>query len=164
MGDRRAGLVPAVCYQRKLIMALPVARGTLRTGNVFETVVSGLVILVAVAFLAFMVVRTGTGHIGSYPLRIRMADAAGLTVGSEVRLSGTKVGSVAALWLNPSDYSATVEVRLRDDLMLPTDSLAGVSSSALGDPYLAITPGHAARTVAPDGELVVGKGSRRRPG
>ena len=143
-------------------MALPVARGTLRTGNVFETIVSGLVIAVAIAFLAFMVVRTGTGHIGSYALRIRMADAGGLSIGSEVRLSGTKVGSVAGLWLNPADYSAIVTVRLRDDLVLPVDSLAGVSSSALGEVFLAITPGHASRTVPPDGELVVGRGRVRR--
>jgi phospholipid/cholesterol/gamma-HCH transport system substrate-binding protein len=142
-------------------MALPTARGTLRPGNVFETVVSGLVILVAIAFVAFMVVRTGTGHIGSYSLRIRMADAGGLGIGSEVRLGGTKIGSVAGLWLNQPDYTATVQVRIRDDLAFPVDSLAGVSSSALGDQYLAITPGHSARTVPPDGELVTAKSSRR---
>jgi phospholipid/cholesterol/gamma-HCH transport system substrate-binding protein len=142
-------------------MALPVPRGTLRPGNVFETVVSGLVIVVAIAFLVFVTIRTGTGHLGSYSLRIRLADAGGLGIGSEVRLGGTRIGSVAGLWLNQSDYSATVQVQIRDDLALPVDSLAGVSTSALGDSYLAVTPGHAARTVPPDGELVAGKGRGR---
>ena len=142
-------------------MALPTARGTLRPGNIFETIVSGLVIVVAIAFLVFVTIRTGTGHLGSYSLRIRLADAGGLSIGSEVRLGGTKVGSVAGLWLNQPDYTATVQVRVRDDLALPVDSLAGVSSSALGDQFLAITPGHAVRTVPPDGELVTAKGSRR---
>jgi phospholipid/cholesterol/gamma-HCH transport system substrate-binding protein len=150
--------------QEKWIMALPVARGTLRPGNVFETIVSGLVIIVAITFLVFVVVRTGTGHLGSYSLRIRLADAGGLRVGNEVRLGGTRVGSVAGLWLNQSDYSATVQVSIRDDLALPVDSQAGVSSSIFGDQYLAITPGQAARTVLPDGELVAGKASPRRPG
>src|SRR5450432_3662928 len=119
-------------------MALPTARGTLRPGNIFETIVSGLVIVVAIAFLVFVTIRTGTGHLGSYSLRIRLADAGGLSIGSEVRLGGTKVGSVAGLWLNQPDYTATVQVRVRDDLALPVDSLAGVSSSALGDQFLAI--------------------------
>ncbi len=134
-------------------MALPVPRATLRPGNVFETIVSGLVVVVAVAFLTFVYVRTGTGHIGSYAMHIRLADAGGLSVGSEVRLGGTKIGSVTGLSLDQSDFSAVVGVSIRDDLALPVDSQAAVSSSVFGDAYLAITPGHADVKIAPGGEL-----------
>ena len=65
-------------------MALPVPKVALRGGNVFETAVSALVVLVAIGFVIFMMQRTGTGHLGSYPLRIRVGDASGLGLASGV--------------------------------------------------------------------------------
>ena len=134
-------------------MALPVPNANLRRGNVFETIVSGLVIVVATLFVGFIAMRTGTGHLGSYDLRIRLADAGGVKAGSDVRLGGTKIGSVLNLRLDPADYSAVLDVRVRDDLALPVDSTAGISSSTLGEGFLSITPGHAGQKVQPGGEL-----------
>ncbi len=134
-------------------MALPIPKVSLKSGNVFETIVSALVVVVAIGFLAFLFVRTGTGHLGSYPLRVRMADASGLTVGSDVRLGGTKIGSITALWLDKGDYSAVVETQIRDDLTLPVDSRGAVATSTLSNPYLSISPGRASEKVAPDGEI-----------
>jgi len=141
-------------------MALPIPKASLKGGNVFETLISALVILVAVGFLAFILVRTGTGHLGSYPLRVRIADASGLVVGSDVRLGGTKIGSVTALWLDKADYSAVVETQIRDDLALPVDSRASITTSTLGNPYLSISPGRAEKKAKPDGEIGT---SRRKP-
>lgn len=134
-------------------MALPMPNAGLRPGNVFETIVSGLVIVVAIVFVGFIVMRTGTGHLGSYDLQVRLADAGGVKVGSDVRLGGTKIGSVLGVALDPADYSAVLDVRVRDDLALPVDSMAGVSASVLGDPYLALTPGHAETKLQPGGQL-----------
>jgi phospholipid/cholesterol/gamma-HCH transport system substrate-binding protein len=141
-------------------MALPLPNAGLRPGNVFETIISSLVIVVAILFVGFMVMRTGTGHLGSYGLRIRLADAGGMKVGGEVRLGGTKIGTVSNLRLDPADYSAVVEVTVRDDLVLPVDSMAAISSSALGDPFLSITPGHADAKLQAGGEL--GRPARTR--
>jgi phospholipid/cholesterol/gamma-HCH transport system substrate-binding protein len=134
-------------------MALPVPKVALRGGNLFETIVSALVVVVAIAFVIFMMQRTGTGHLGSYPLRMRVGDASGLTVGSDVRLGGTKIGSITGLSLDQRDYKAVIETKLRDDLALPVDSRATVASSTLGGPYLSVTPGHSAKTVPQGGEL-----------
>ena len=134
-------------------MALPVPNASLRPGNVFETLVSGLVVVVAVLFIGFILMRTGTGHLGSYDLCVRLADAGGVKVGSDVRLGGTKIGSVLGLRLDPADYSAVLDVRVRDDLALPADSIAGISGSVLGEQFVAISPGHADQKVAPGGEL-----------
>ena len=138
-------------------MALPFPKVSLRGGNVFETILSALVVVVAIGFLAFILVRTGTGHLGSYSLRIRVADASGLTVGSDVRLGGTKIGSITDLWLDKSDFSAVVKANIRDDLALPVDSRASVATSTLSNPYLSIAPGNAAKTVGPDGEIGAGR-------
>lgn len=134
-------------------MALPKPNVTLKAGNAFETIVSGLVILVAVWFLFFIVTRTGTGHLGSYDLQVRLADAGGVKVGGDVRLGGTKIGSVLSLDLDPADYSALLRVRVRDDLALPVDSTANVSGAVLGEQFVSINPGRAEKTVQPGGEL-----------
>jgi phospholipid/cholesterol/gamma-HCH transport system substrate-binding protein len=134
-------------------MALPFPNVSLKGGNVFETLLSASVIVVAIGFLAFLFVRTGTGHLGSYPLRIRMTDASGLTVGSDVRLGGTKIGSVTALSLDKGNYNAVVETLIRDDLTIPVDSGASIATSTLSNPYLSISPGHAAEMARPDSEI-----------
>ena len=141
-------------------MALPIPKVSAKGGNVFETILSAAVIAVAIGFLVFLFQRTGTGHLGSYPVRVRMADASGLTVGSDVRLGGTKIGSVTALWLDKGDYSAVVETEIRDDLALPADSGASIATSTLSNPYLSISPGHASEKVRADGEI--GTRPRRR--
>lgn len=133
-----------------------------RAGNWFETILSGLVILVALAFLAFLLVRTGTGHLGSYSLALRLPNATGLDIGKDVRVGGVKVGSVSRLSLD-RDYSAIVEVTMRDDLLLPTDSTAAITVTPLGEVYLTINPGHATRSVPPGGVLAARPAKAARP-
>ena len=123
-----------------------------RAGNWFETILSALVILVALAFLVFMLARTGTGHLGSYSLALRLPNATGLDIGKDVRVGGMKVGSVSRLSLD-RDYAAVVEVTVRDDLLLPTDSTAAITVTPMGEVYLTINPGHATRRVPPGGTL-----------
>jgi phospholipid/cholesterol/gamma-HCH transport system substrate-binding protein len=122
-------------------------------GSLFETIISALVILIALFFLAYVYLRTSTGHLGSYDLMVRMPNAAGLDVGNDVLVGGVKVGSVISLSLDPVDYSALIDVRVRDDLSLSVDSTPSVASSVMGDVALAITPGHANHMVEPGGSL-----------
>jgi len=124
-----------------------------RGGNLFETVISALVILVAVGFAVFFFRQTGTGHLGSYGLEVSMADAAGLSAGSEVRLAGAKIGSVTSVTLELPSYRALVAIQIRDDLALPIDSKASVSASALGGLYLALSPGHSPKTLPEGGAI-----------
>ncbi len=129
-------------------------QGLRAAGNRFETIVSALVILVALVFMDFMYAQIGTHHLGSYSLVLRMRSAAGLDIGKDVRVGGVKVGSISRLSLDPRDYSAMVEVNVRDDLFLPADSITAVTSTPLGEVYLVINPGHSVRTVPPGGTLL----------
>ena len=134
-------------------MALPVPQASLHGGNMFETVLSALVVVVAVVFMVFFKFQVGTGHLGNYPLRVSLADAGGLVVGSDVRVGGAKIGSVTGMRLEQPGYRAIIEISIRDDLFLPTDSAAAVSSSPFGDVYLSLNPGHAAQRVPADGTI-----------
>ena len=144
-------------------MASASSSGLQAGGNWFETILSALVILVALFFLLFTYTRTGTGHFGSYSVTLRMPSASGLDIGKDVRVGGVKVGSVSRLSLDGRDYSAMVDVTVRDDLFLPADSTAAITVTALGDVYLTIIPGHAAQTIPPGGTLLAAPTKHRAP-
>ena len=101
----------------------------------------GAIMLLAAAFFVFMQVRTGTGSLSDYGLVVQLQDAGGLKTGSDVRLSGIKVGRVTALVLGPLNRFALVQISVRDDLALPTGSTFSIVYSPLSDPYLSVTPG-----------------------
>lgn len=144
-------------------MATPIPRSSaLQSGGAFENIFSALIVIAALVFLVFLWTQTGTGHLGSYSMTIRLPDAAGLKLGSDVRVGGVKIGSVTGLSLD-KDYNAVVRVRVRDDLTLPVDSGARPTAPGMGDVYLALTPGSAARTIPAGGELKRSRPVRRRP-
>jgi phospholipid/cholesterol/gamma-HCH transport system substrate-binding protein len=117
------------------------ARG-LQQNNIAEVLTGALVVAVALAFLAFAYVRTGTGSLSGYELNARLPKADGLGIGTDVRLAGIKVGSVTDLTLDPRTYQATVHMRIRDGIKVPADSSILVTSAGiLGSSYLSITPG-----------------------
>ena len=134
-------------------MALPLPVTSRRGGNMFETIIAALMILLAIGFVVFFKLQVGTGHWGDYALRVSLADAAGLNLGSDVRVAGTKVGSVTGLSLEQPGYRAIAEISIRDDLFLPVDTTATVSSPALGDVYLSLRPGHSNQTIRKGGVI-----------
>jgi phospholipid/cholesterol/gamma-HCH transport system substrate-binding protein len=131
--------------------------------GLFNTVLSATIIVVAVVFFGFILYRTGTGHMGSYHLVARMDNAAGLRVGTDVRISGVKIGRVAALSLDSARRAALVDIEVRDDLALPADSTVTVSSQMMSDVSLTITPGHAVPTIPPGGRVAQWRAPRKPP-
>ena len=134
------------------------------TDDWFGIFMGAAVICVALAFLAFLYAKTGTGHLGSYSVTVRLPNVEGLDIGKDVRIGGVKVGSVSGLSLDPTTYSPKVTVTIRDDLSLPVDSTATVASTFMGETYLVITPGHRNRIVLPGGAFGPVRPEPRAPG
>jgi len=110
--------------------------------NIAETIIGAIVVVVAVAFLAFAYMRTGTGSLSGYEINARLPKVDGLGVGTDVRLAGVKIGSVTNLVLDPKTYLVTVHMNVRSDIRIPADSSVLVTSAGiLGSSYLSITPG-----------------------
>jgi phospholipid/cholesterol/gamma-HCH transport system substrate-binding protein len=66
----------------------------------------------------------------------------GLATGSDVRLSGIKVGTVVSQAIDPKNYKAVVTMNLANDVKIPDDSSAKITSEGLlGSNYVALTPG-----------------------
>jgi phospholipid/cholesterol/gamma-HCH transport system substrate-binding protein len=114
----------------------------MQQNNIAETIIGALVIAVAVGFLAFIATRTGSGSLSGYELNARLPKVDGLGIGTDVRLSGIKIGTVRDLVLDPKTYLVTVHMNIREDIKIPADSSVLVTSAGfLGSQYLSITPG-----------------------
>jgi phospholipid/cholesterol/gamma-HCH transport system substrate-binding protein len=84
----------------------------------------------------------------------------GLSTGSDVRMSGIKVGTVTSQELDPKNYRAILKISLDEDIDLPDDSSAKItSSSLLGSNYLQLTPGGSEDMLADGGTISYTQGA-----
>jgi len=123
--------------------------------NVIETVVAGVVILVAAAFLIFVVDQTRAERIEGYQLWARFADAPTLRPGAEVRIAGVPVGRVVAVALDHQRYDVRVDLMVQQDVALARDTRAIIGfDGLLGDAIVVLEPGRAAERLAAGDRIV----------
>jgi phospholipid/cholesterol/gamma-HCH transport system substrate-binding protein len=116
-------------------------KGLLRD-NLVEAVVGLLVVLLAAWFIAFAWQRTGGGMRDSIKVTALFPAVNGVSVGTDVRVAGLKVGSVADQRLDPQTYQAQVTLAIDEDVKIPSDSSAAITAEGLlGGTYIALIPG-----------------------
>ena len=119
-------------------------------------ILAGAAILAVAAGFALYAVR-GSGMVGapdSYPLTASFRSVEGVSVGTDVRLAGVKVGTMTGLVLNRETYFADATISMRKDVALPTDSTILVSSEGLlGGTFVEVQPGGALEMLEPGGEI-----------
>ncbi len=111
--------------------------------NIVEALIGLIVVLVAVGFVVFAYDRTQAGAAtDGYLLKARFPNVAGVSPGTDVRLSGIKVGRVASQSLDPISYQAVLDISVDKALKLPIDSSAAITTEGiLGGTYVQLTPG-----------------------
>ena len=125
-----------------------------------ETLIGAIVVVVAIFFLVFAYRSTGAAAVAGYELTARMSRVDGIVLGTDVKLSGIKVGEVAALTLDPKDYLVIVHIKIHDEVKVPDDSSLMVTSSGLlGSSYLSIAPGGSDKMLAAGGRIRNTQGS-----
>ena len=79
----------------------------------------------------------------SYPLTASFRSAEGISVGTDVRVAGIKVGSVTGARPRPGELrGARRTFTVQSDLQIPDDSDVKIASeSLLGGVFVEITPG-----------------------
>jgi phospholipid/cholesterol/gamma-HCH transport system substrate-binding protein len=128
--------------------------------SVVETIIGAIVVAVAVMFLIFVYQTSGKGQVGGYEVLAKFNRVDGVTVGTDVRVSGIKVGTVSAMDIDPKTYMAVLHISIRGDVKLPTDSSARITSEGLlGNNYLSIEPGADDNMIAAGGEIENTQGS-----
>jgi phospholipid/cholesterol/gamma-HCH transport system substrate-binding protein len=114
----------------------------MRSRSIAEVLTGAIVLLVAAGFLAYAVANSGRTGASGYPLYAKFEHIDGLGVGADVRVAGVKVGSVTDERIDPQNFLAVVRFSVRDDLKLPKDTAAIITSeSLLGGKFLSLQPG-----------------------
>lgn len=122
--------------------------------NVIETVLGGVVLLVAALFLVFAYSNASLRTVSGYELVAKFDRVDGLNQGSDVKVSGIKVGTITGQDIDPQSYLAVVRFSVDPRIKLPVDSAAEVvSEGLLGSKYLSLVPGADAKTLQPGQEV-----------
>lgn len=120
-----------------------------------ETIMGIVVIVIAALFLFFAYRVSDLQVVKGYNVSAKFLKVGGLTIGSDVRINGIKVGTVISQNLNPEDYVAEIKMSLSSDLKLPKDSVAVIAGDGLmGDKFIKIEPGKD-KEILTDGDEIV---------
>ncbi|WP_210527678.1 outer membrane lipid asymmetry maintenance protein MlaD [Rubellimicrobium arenae] len=126
-----------------------------------EIVTGAAVVLIAGGFLLYSAQVTGYGGPSDgLELSASFRSIEGVSLGTDVRLAGVKIGTVTDMALDPETYRATTELTLDAQVPIPDDSSAVVASEGLlGGNYIEIVPGASLTTLADGGEIVDTQGA-----
>ncbi len=110
--------------------------------NPVETILGFCVLIFTGVFLFFAASRVDIKKVDGYTVSANFLKIGGLEVGSDVRISGIKVGSVLSTVLNKDDYTADVYLSIDPSVKLPIDTVAGIADvGIMGDKYVRLEPG-----------------------
>ncbi len=122
--------------------------------NVIETVLGGVVIIVAAGFLTFAYKTIDIAPRTGYEITASFQKIDGLQTGSPVRISGVTVGQVLSFTLDPETYSAVVRMNIDDGVKIPTDTAAVIASEGLlNGKFLSLEPGGDEEILKPGGKI-----------
>ncbi len=125
------------------------------TSHTTEVLVGGAVLAVALGFFAYAAQVTGAGPAGTgvgYSASFRSVE--GVSVGTDVRLGGVKVGTVTGLELNPKTFRAETAFTVDQAIKLPEDTAVLISSEGLlGGTFVELLPGGSPFDLEPGAEI-----------
>lgn len=127
-----------------------------------EVLVGSAVLAVAIGFLVYAGQATGfsPAKSGDYTLSASFRSGEGVTVGTDVRLAGVKVGTVQEMSLSTQTYRADMKLSLKKGVLIPDDSSAVISSEGLlGGNFVEIYPGGSLDNFEPGDEILDTQGA-----
>mmetsp|Transcript_23272 Transcript_23272/g.40179 ORF Transcript_23272/g.40179 Transcript_23272/m.40179 type:complete len:151 (-) Transcript_23272:3526-3978(-) len=130
--------------------------------NTTEVVVGGAVLAAAIAIAVYGAQIGGLSAGGgtTYPLTASFRSLEGVSVGTDVRLAGVKIGTVTDVALNNTTFRADTTVAVRQDTQIPDDSAIVISSEGLlGGNFVEIVPGGSPFNFEPGSEITDTQGA-----
>ncbi len=110
--------------------------------NYFEIIVGTFVLLGATLFLVNSMKSAKIKNTNGYFLIAKFDNASGIEAGSDVKISGIKIGTVEESFLDQENYRAAIKFQIDKKVKLPIDSSAKIASSGLlGEKFLDISIG-----------------------
>ncbi len=133
----------------------------MKRSGTFETIVGAFVVIIATAFMfyAYDVSGKSLGR-DSYSVDAVFGRVDGITIGSDVRIAGVKIGSVAGNKLDMQTYEADLQLSIEDSVLIPDDSVAKiVSDGFLGGAHVSIEPGASEEMLGAGDKITITQGS-----
>ncbi len=123
--------------------------------SMVETAIGAIVVAIATGFFMFMYTVGGLGgHSSGYQVSASFGTVKGVSVGTDVRMAGIKIGSVTAQTLDRDTYRATIVMDVDSTVKLPEDSTAKIASeSLLGGNFVSLEPGGSDTMIESGGEI-----------
>ncbi len=110
--------------------------------NLFEVIVGTFVLGCAIYFFFFSFSKSNISTATTYQVVANFDNIDGVSIGSDIKISGVKIGAVASESIDPQSYRATLKLNINQDIKLPKDSSAKIlSSGLLGGKYIGIEVG-----------------------
>ncbi len=129
--------------------------------SITEILIGAVVVVTAIWFLYYAnsKVNFATDE-DTYDLSADFRSVEGVTIGTDVRLAGVKIGIVKALNLNSETYRVNAVFSVKNSIKIPDDSQALISSEGLlGGTFLELVPGGSFDYLAPKSIIVDTQGS-----
>ncbi len=128
--------------------------------NLVETLIGLAVIVLAAGFIIYGYSVTDRTEGDMVELHAAFDRVDGVTLGSDVRMSGIKIGTVTALDIDTQSFQAQIRMSIRNDILLPDDSSAKITSEGLlGGNYISLTPGGSEDILEAGDEIIYTQGS-----
>lgn len=122
--------------------------------NAIETIMGAVVLVVAAVFVVFAYSSADIAAVRGYEVTAKFDRVDGIRQGTDVRMSGIKVGTVLTEKLEPDTYFAVLTFSIDPNVKLPVDSSAKiVTDGLLGSKYIALTPGAEDKLIPQGGDI-----------
>jgi len=122
--------------------------------GVAELAAGAAVLLATAGFVAYAAGNTGRSGAAGTRLTARFDNVGSIGPGADVKIAGVKVGSVTTSTIDPRTFQATLAFTVQDNIKLPTDSSATISTGGLlGGSFVTLAPGGSDKVLT-DGQTV----------
>lgn len=113
-----------------------------KQNNYFEIIVGTFVLFCAAFFFFNSFKSAKISNLNGFHLLAKFDNIDGISNGSDVKISGVKVGTVENQLLDEKTFRATLKLNIDPSVKIAADSSAKIASEGLlGSKYLSITPG-----------------------
>ncbi|MDR0942449.1 MAG: MlaD family protein [Holosporales bacterium] len=121
--------------------------------NILEAVIGGIVLVVVLFLMCVAYFASGAKVKDGYVLIARFDDVGGISVGSDVKLNGMKVGTIKNLYID-TNYQVKAELLLKNEIRIPNDSAASiVTDGIMGNKFVGISVGFSTEKFKPGDEI-----------
>ena len=129
--------------------------------NVTEILIGAVVVITAVWFIYFVSVNTSMVSTDeNYNLAAEFRSVEGISIGTDVRLAGVKIGTVKDIKLDPDTYRVNAIFSVKNAIQIPDDSQAMISSEGLlGGNFIELVPGGSFDYLAPESIILDTQGA-----